>query len=176
MIASTPTHISAAAKAASYPHSDPRPLLKRTVSTKSTRSESIQEVIVNLAESPLSWLHARGHVTDIQRAAGEFLRSDYERAQLGPKVTMRWEGGLSKTRRRSAPRDLFQSEAVIAAKLRFDGAMSHLGSGLSDIAWRVICAGETMGGAERELNWPRRSAKLVLGLALDRLAAYYKLP
>eukprot|EP01035_Chromulina_nebulosa_P059599 gene59599-81554_t len=40
-------------------------------------------VTVNLAESPLSWLHARGHLSDRQMLAGETLRRDYESAALG---------------------------------------------------------------------------------------------
>ncbi|MGQ3066100.1 MAG: DUF6456 domain-containing protein [Sphingopyxis sp.] len=46
-------------------------------------------------------------------------------------------------------------------------------AGLADICWRVICAGEGIGGAEKALGWPARSGKLVLGLALDRLARFY---
>ena len=41
-----------------------------------------RSVTVNLAESPLGWLHARGHLDDRQFDAGERLRMDYERAQL----------------------------------------------------------------------------------------------
>ena len=49
-----------------------------------------RSVTVNLAESPLAWLHARGHLSDRLFDAGERLRADYERAALGPSVTMRW--------------------------------------------------------------------------------------
>ncbi len=48
-------------------------------------------VMVNLAESPLSWLHARGHIDRRLFDAGERLRMDYERAQLSPTLTMRWD-------------------------------------------------------------------------------------
>ena len=46
---------------------------------------------VNLAESPLSWLHVRGHLSDRRFDAAERLRLDYEKAQLAPSVTMRWD-------------------------------------------------------------------------------------
>jgi len=52
-----------------------------------------RSVTVNLAESPLSWLHARGHLDDRLFDAGERLRADYERAQMSPSVTMRWARG-----------------------------------------------------------------------------------
>src|SRR3546814_10656352 len=60
-------------------------------------------VTVNLAESPLSWLHARGHIDDRLFAAGERLRADYERAQLGPNVTMRWGPVRGKTTGEAGP-------------------------------------------------------------------------
>lgn len=50
-----------------------------------------RSVTANLAELPLGWLHARGHLDDRLFAAGERLRADYERAHLAPSVTVRWE-------------------------------------------------------------------------------------
>jgi hypothetical protein len=43
-----------------------------------------RSVTMNLAESPLGWLRARGLVTERQFEAGEQLRVDWERAQLAP--------------------------------------------------------------------------------------------
>jgi len=131
-----------------------------------------RSVSVNVAESPLTWLHAHGHLEDRLFDAGERLRADYERAQLSPSVTMRWDpvrirgtgdGGLS------------SGERQIAARTRFDGAISHAGNGLQDILWRVVCAGEPLPAAEKALQWPARSGKLVLKLALDRVAEFYRI-
>ena len=130
-----------------------------------------RSVTVNLAESPLSWLHARGHLDERLFDAGERLRADYERARLAPSITMRWDpvrvkggdGGLSPTERQ------------IAARARFDGAIAAAGSGLADILWRVVCAGEGLPNAEKALDWPARSGKLVLRLALDRVADFYRI-
>jgi Domain of unknown function (DUF6456) len=132
-----------------------------------------RSVTVNLAESPLSWLHARGHLTDAQFAAGECLRRDWEAAQLSPGVTMRWDpvrvqGG-------GPDRGLHPSERLLAARQRFEGAAAAAGPGLADVLWRVVCAGETLPHAERELAWPVRSGKLVLKLALDRVAGFYRI-
>jgi hypothetical protein len=131
-----------------------------------------RSVTVNLAESPLGWLHAHGHLDDRLFAAGERLRTDYERAQLAKGVTMRWEpvripatGGD-----RSAP-----TEHQLAARRRFDGAIAAAGKGLEDILWRVVCACETVPVAERALGWPARSGKLVLRLALARVADFYRI-
>ena len=84
-----------------------------------------RSVTVNVAESPISWLHARGHLDDRQFDAGERLRADYERAQLAPSITMRWnpvrvDGG-------GGGSDLTPGERQVAAKARFDGAMAAAG-------------------------------------------------
>jgi uncharacterized protein DUF6456 len=131
-----------------------------------------RSVTVNLAESPLGWLHARGHLDDRLFAAGERLRGDYERAQLAPCVTMRWEA----VRIRGTSADgLAPSERQIAARRRFDGAIAAAGKGLEDILWRVVCACETVTAAEKELEWPARSGKLVLRIALERVADFYRI-
>lgn len=130
-----------------------------------------RSVTVNLAESPLSWLHARGHIDERLFVAGERLRDDYERAQLGANVTMRWDPVRVKT---TGEQGLTATERQIAAKDRFDGALREAGSGLQDILWRVVCAGEDLPDAEKQLGWPARSGKLVLKLALDRVADFYR--
>jgi hypothetical protein len=131
-----------------------------------------RSVTVNLAESPLTWLHARGHLSDRQFDAGERLRADWERAQLSPSVTMRWDVVRSPG---GGDRGLAPGERQIAAKARFDGAVGMAGPGLADVLWRVVCAGEGLPQAERALAWPARSGKLVLGLALDRVAEFYRI-
>ena len=135
-----------------------------------------RSVTVNLAESPLSWLRARGHVDARQFEAGERLRSDYETAALGPRTTMRWDATPAARVTRGAPEPLDPTLAGIAARRRFDAAVTAAGPGLADVLWRVVCAGEGLPHAERALGWPTRSGKLVLTLALDRLAEHYRLP
>lgn len=134
-----------------------------------------RSVTVNLAESPLGWLGARGLVSARQLEAGERLRVDYETAALGPRVTMRWEAVPLGGGRRGAPEPLDPTLAQIAAKRRFDAAIAAVGPGLSDVLWRVACAGEGLAHAEKALGWPVRAGKLVLTLALDRLADHYQL-
>lgn len=131
-----------------------------------------RSVTVNLAESPLAWLHARGHLSERLFAAGEALRSDYERAQLAPSVTMRWDPVRAKA---TGERGLAPSEKQVAARQRFDGAIRAAGKGLEDILWRVVCAGEPLPEAERGLGWPTRSGKLVLRIALERVAEFYRI-
>jgi uncharacterized protein DUF6456 len=133
-------------------------------------------VTVNLAESPLGWLRSRGHVGERQFAAGEQLRRDWERSGLPPRVTMVWDAPPPDRSRRGPAEPGAATTAQLAARRRFDGAVKALGPGLKDIAWRVVCAGEGMREAETALGWPARAGKLVLTMALDRLADHYRLP
>ena len=132
-----------------------------------------RRVTVNLAESALTWLHSRGHLSDAQFDAGERLRADWERAAIAPGITMRWD--VVRVNGGGGDRGLSAGERQIAAKARFDAAIAAAGPGLADVLWRVVCAGEGLPDAEKALAWPARSGKLVLGLALDRVAGFYRL-
>ena len=141
----------------------------RGVKTTGRARAGGRSVTVNLAESPLGWLRARGLVDARQFAAGERLRADYETASIAPSVTMRWTERVDG----SGHDGLDPISAQIAAKRRFDAAIAAAGPGLADILWRVVCAGEGLPVAEKALSWPVRAGRLVLTLALDRLAVHY---
>jgi hypothetical protein len=114
-------------------------------------------------------------VTRRQFDAGEQLRSDWERGGLSARVTMQWDAapiGRQRGGSASGP-DLMAGQ--IDARRRFEGAVAAAGPGLSDILWRVVCSGEGMREAETALGWPARAGKLVLVLALDRIADYYRI-
>jgi len=130
-----------------------------------------RHVTVNVAESPLGWLRARRMIDARLFEAGERLRADYESAALGACVTMRWEGRVD-----GGGAGLDRSSAQIGAKRRFDAAIDAVGPGLNDILWRVVCACEGLPVAEKALGWPVRAGRLVLTLALERLARHYGLP
>ncbi len=159
---------------------DPRPLAERALPDPEYAGDRAKRprrtVTVNLAESPLAWLHTYGHLTDRQFLAGEKLRSDYEQGGLAPRITMSWEHMAMARGKRSAPCHSNPTVKMLEAKQRFERGVEALGRDLSDIAWRVICAGEAMPVAEKSMGWPARSGKLVLRIALDRLADYYRLP
>jgi hypothetical protein len=142
---------------------------------KSGRRPAARSVTVNLAESPLGWLRSRGHVSERQFAAGEQLRCDWERSGLPPKVTLNWDAPSPGRGPRGPAGPESATHAQLAAHRRFDAAVKALGPGLRDIAWRVLCSGEGMREAESALGWPARAGKLVLTMALDRLADHYRL-
>jgi hypothetical protein len=139
------------------------------------RARPARSVTVNDAESPLGWLFVRGLVSQRQFDAGERLRCDWERAQLSPRVTMTWDAAPVARGRGGSGTEPDLTGAQIDARRRFDDAIASAGPGLADILWRVVCAGEGMRDAETALGWPARAGKLVLTLALDRIAAYYRI-
>jgi hypothetical protein len=156
-----------------------RELLERELTAEGPRCgprrsgvRAVRTVTVNLAESPLAWLHACGHIDARLLDAGEALRLDLERAQRAPSVTMGWDPVRVKT---TGPTGLTPTERQIAARQRFDGAIKAAGRGLEDILWRVVCAGEALPEAEKGLGWPARSSKLVLKIALERVAELYRI-
>jgi len=147
----------------------------RSVAVAPRNRPTSRTVSVNLAESPLGWLFAHGHLSLRHYEAGERLRADWERSALDPRVTMSW-GGAPIARGRSGSTAIDLSGSQIDARRRFEAATAAAGGGLADILWRIVCAGEGMREAERALGWPARAGKLVLTLALDRIADYYRMP
>lgn len=132
-----------------------------------------RSVTVNLAESPLGWLMARGLVSVRQFDAGERLRGDWTVAGMAPRVTMRWDAAPFVSTSRGGHDATDPTLAQISAKRRMEAALEAVGPGLKEVLWRIVCAGEGMETAERALGWPARAGRVVLTLALDRLADFY---
>ncbi|KZE33677.1 hypothetical protein AVW15_18655 [Chelatococcus daeguensis] len=135
---------------------------------------------VNAAESPLQSLaRRRGRcgtplVDAAGLEAGERLRRDINMGQLLPSVSARWhpvggQGGGGMHDPASA------SDAVIAARQRVRRAMKAVGPEFADLLFDVCGFLKGLETVERERGWPARSAKLVLGMALARLAEHYGL-
>lgn len=134
------------------------------------------DLLVNLSESPVSWLYARKLISRRQYDAADTIRGDWERAALGARVTMNWDVAAAPPRgHNAAPGAPDHSLGQIAARDRLHEALSAAGPGLSDVLWRVVCACESLPACEQSLGWPTRAGKLVLGFALDRVADYYRM-
>lgn len=114
-------------------------------------------------------------LTEIQVAAALRLARDFSTGQLQPRITARWSAeAVSEKRRRGAPGvgvDLH--EAAAAAQARARSALAAAGGDLANIAIDVCCFERGLEAIEAQRHWPPRSARIVLGLALDRLAEHY---
>jgi len=130
------------------------------------------------AESPLAWLaRRRGRdgrplIEPHQLQAGERLRADFTRANLMPRTTSNWASPISSSRRSDGGAANF-TETMIASRQRVRQALDAAGPEFSGLLVDVCCFLKGLEGIERERAWPTRSAKIVLQLALDRLARHY---
>jgi hypothetical protein len=143
----------------------------------SARNPSQREV----AESPLAWLRNRRDKTgaplvdDAAFTAGERLRADFALAAMGPRTTMDWEGLGSRVDASPRPGGVTGGEGPMAARARLAAALAAVGPDFAAILVDVCCHDKGLGPLERERDWPLRSAKVVLRLALAALARHYGL-
>jgi hypothetical protein len=136
----------------------------------------------NDRESPLLWLHrrpgkdGRPQISAEEFAAGERFRADLTLAQMLPRTTMNWDAALTPEERGAGPRDHGgASETAVAARQRVRQACDRLGPELSGIAIDVCGFLKGLDLVERERDWPARSAKVVLRVALAALVGHYGL-
>ena len=133
----------------------------------------------NAAESPLAVLARRRDTSGEPFlsaelvTAGERLREDFELAQMAPRTTQNWDrfltAGVQGTPRSGGP-----GEGPAAARQRVQDALAELGPGLGDVALRTCCFLEGLETAEKRMGWSARSGKIVLRIALQRLAMHYE--
>jgi len=154
--------------------------------TKNIKIEhnSLRKLTVNLGESPLGWLlHRKGTdgkplLSQEQYEAGERLRTDFEKAQMSPRITSDITVPMTSSsgkRSGDAGNGVAMQEAAIAAKQRFFKALDAVGVDLADVLIEVCCHLKGMDEAEKSLSLPQRSGKIVLQIALTRLGQHYGL-
>lgn len=129
------------------------------------------------SESPLIWL-ARRKGTDgrpliapHQLQAGERMRADFTLAQMMPRTTSNWDEPISRRNRDQVSGHV--TDRVVAARQRVQRALEAAGPEFSGLLVDVCCFLKKLDAVERERQWPARSAKVVLQLALERLARHY---
>jgi hypothetical protein len=136
---------------------------------------------VNRDESPLAWLRrhkgrdGRALIGAAEFAAGERFRADYERGAIMPRVTANWSASVASGRRDGSGGMAELTEAALSARIRVDKALAALGPEFGDLLVDFCCFLKGIEEIERNRQWPARSAKLVLKLALAALARHYGL-
>lgn len=135
------------------------------------RPDSTVKVRINAGESPLARLKFRDLVDGIQFAAGEKLRRDFTLGQLTPRLGVDLTAPVMSG---GGATDSI-SDVALAARQRFNRALAAVGPGLSDLLFDVCCHLTALESAEARRGWSKRSGRVVLKLALDRLAAHYGL-
>ena len=149
----------------------------REIAEASIQTETgARRVRVDTEESPLDWLRRRRDrngepmIDEAAYQAGERLRTDIMLAGLLPGVTARWDatptGGGS-----FSPSEA--TDRMVAARQRIRHAFDAVGSDFSDLLMDLCGFLKGLELIERERGWPQRSAKIVVRLALARLAEHY---
>jgi uncharacterized protein DUF6456 len=134
----------------------------------------------NPAESPLAWLRRRkdkdgaAMIGDAEFQAGERLRADFWFAGLTPRVTTNWSA-VGGSGRAGPGLGLDLKDNIVAARERVHRALAAVGPELAGVLIDVCCHLKGLEDAERQAGWPARSGKVVLQLALQRLARHYGL-
>ena len=134
-------------------------------------------------EGALAWLRSRKDkdgrplITEVQFNAGEKLAADFWHAQMSPRVTANWSAMAPGHRLRRATPGLGvdMRDAVVAARQRFQRALEAVGPELAGILVDVCCHDMGLEASGHASGWPQRAAKVVLDLALTRLARHYGL-
>lgn len=173
-----------------------RTVLRRALSdggmAKATVATAVPRPSVGTAAAPgslpssstvLRWLRQRRDrngqplLTELQVEAGERLAADFVRGQMTPRVTADWSptsGGAP--RRRGVPgHGVELREATAAAQDRFRAGLAAVEPEFADLLINVCCFDARIEDVEKAMNWPQRSAKILLQLALNQLARHYGL-
>jgi hypothetical protein len=140
------------------------------------QAQSVPSLTLNLSESPLARLaqpDAAGaaYLLPHQVEAGERFRRLFERAGLQARVTMSY--GPKTGSNGSAIGDL--SDMAVDARRDLDSLSQALPLECVGVLFDVCAYLKGLQTVELERGWPRRSAKLVLRIALEQLAAYFGL-
>jgi hypothetical protein len=139
--------------------------------------DGARSVTVNEAESPLIWLARRSGrdgrplIEPRQFQAGERLRADFTRANVMPRMGADWSSPIGRSG--GGERGGQFTETMIAARQRVRLALDAVGPEFSGLLLDVCCFLRSLTEIERTRGWPARSGKVILQLALDRLARHY---
>lgn len=145
------------------------------------RTNDTGPIMVNVASGPLLWLRHRTDrkgeplISEAQFRAGQRFAAELEKGA----VTAGYARGLTLGQDRvdGGRGALGTSEALsdgaLTARRNIDRATAFLGKDLSKVAIDVCFYEVKLADIEKRHGWPVRSAKVVLAIALDRLACHY---
>lgn len=121
----------------------------------------------NIAHKYLNENHVR---------AGQKLFEQFAHANLQPSITMNWEKLSSAPQAHyTGGKDCGFSEKTYIARRELYQSLESIGAEFAAILVEVCLFGHGLEATEKAMKWPARSGKLLLTMALDRLAEHYQL-
>jgi hypothetical protein len=137
-------------------------------------AEAPESVRAPVAETPLAWLARRrgadgaAFLSSDEVEAGELLKAAFDAARFEACAPADWTAFLT-----AAPAT--ENDPVASARAGLSAALEALGPGLADVALLTCCFLEGLEATEKRFGWSARSGKVVLKIALSRLARHYGL-
>jgi len=135
------------------------------------------DVTRNLMESPLRPLCAGSpaFLAPHQQVAAERIMRWAERARMMPRITTSYGTGHIASTSRRQPDPTAISDMAVQARKHLSAIYALLPHDCAEIVTDICVFELGLQQAEQARGWPRRSAKLVLLIALDQLARSYGL-
>ncbi|MGL1922066.1 MAG: DUF6456 domain-containing protein [Hyphomicrobiales bacterium] len=116
------------------------------------------------------------YLNETHLQAGQQLFDKFVNANLQPNITMNWEKLASAPQPHyTGVKDTGLGESLYLARKQLYEALEYVGEDFAAILVEVCLFGNGLEATEKALAWPARSGKLLLTMALDRLAQYYKI-
>lgn len=116
-------------------------------------------------------------LSGVAAEAAERIASDFIKGQMQPRVTANWDKAILGQRPEGMAPGLGIDirDTVAAAQERVRRALDHVGSDHAGVLIDVCCLDKGLEDVEAARGWPRGAARVVLGIALNMLAAHYGL-
>lgn len=107
--------------------------------------------------------------------AAERLASDFIKGQMLPRVTANWEKAMLGQRPQGmAPGfGIDVRDQIAEAQMRVRRALDDAGGDLAGVLIDICCFDRGLEDLEGTRGWPRGSGRVILGIALERLARHY---
>lgn len=116
---------------------------------------------------------AHKYLNAIHVEAGQKLFDYFVTANLEPNVTMDWERlkSVKQSHHTGQSGNDFSEQTYLARQQLYD-CLKYTGPEFAAVLVEICLFGNGLEATERTMNWPARSGKLLLTMALDRLAEH----
>ncbi|NRA86216.1 MAG: hypothetical protein HRU28_02235 [Rhizobiales bacterium] len=108
--------------------------------------------------------------------AGQKLFKLFSKANLQPNITMNWDKleSVPQNHYTGEKEQPFGEQVYIARKQLYE-SLAYVGEEYAAILVEICLFANGLEATEKAMNWPARSGKLLLTMALDKLAKHYKI-